>query len=251
MTLPNLPDVDASYLQQLVSVLEQSLHERLVGVYLFGSAGAGHYEPGISDLDVQAVVEAPLNAHERVALAMRLAHAELPCPARRLEFVCYDRAAVEAAHRHPRFQLNFNTGAGGLHHLSTDPSAEASHWFLLDIALGRERGRTLHGEPLEQVFGAVPRKWVLEAMEDSLVWHEESEPASANAVLNACRAWRYAVTGQLGSKGEAVEWARGKNPVAAVVEAAWGCRHGGPPVQPEAASAFIASVRGALAAAKQ
>lgn len=251
MTLPNLPDVDASYLQQLVSVLEQSLHERLVGVYLFGSAGAGHYEPGISDLDVQAVVEAPLNAHERVALAMRLAHAELPCPARRLEFVCYDRAAVEAAHRHPRFQLNFNTGAGGLHHLSTDPSAEASHWFLLDIALGRERGRTLHGEPLEQVFGAVPRKWVLEAMEDSLAWHEESEPASANAVLNACRASRYAVTGQLGSKGEAVEWARGEDAGASVVETAWRCRHGGPPIHREAAATFIASVRGALAAAKQ
>lgn len=249
MTPPTLRDVDTHYLQQVVGALQQRLGDRLVGVYLFGSAGAGHYEPGISDLDVQAVVESSLDLPDRLALASALSHAELPCPARRLEFVCYARAAVQAAHRHPSFELNLNTGAGGLHHVCTDPSQEASHWFLLDMALGRERGQVLYGAPLQQTFATVPRAWVLAAMADSLAWHSQHEPASPNAVLNACRAWRYAVTGRLGAKAEAVEWARSQPADHPVVEAAWQCRHGGPPIDAKSAAAFVAVVREAVVVA--
>ena len=203
----DVPDAEAAYLAAVVETLRQELNRRLVGVYLFGSAGYGAYEPGRSDLDVQAVTTESLASAEKMELARRLAHRALPCPARQLELVGYARAAVDPASRHPRFELNFNTGRAIEDHLMLDPAEESSHWFLLDIAFGRELGVALLGPPPAEVFAPVPRVWCLETLADSLAWHAENEPASVNAVLNACRGWRYAATGVFGSKRAGAAWA--------------------------------------------
>src|SRR5215207_10564221 len=84
-----LPEAEAAYLAAVVDTLRQNLERRLTGVYLFGSAGYGAYEPGRSDLDVQVVTAEPLGVTEKQELARRLSHRVLPCPARQLEFVCY------------------------------------------------------------------------------------------------------------------------------------------------------------------
>jgi hypothetical protein len=156
---------------------------------------------------VQAVVDEPLGRRERLALARRLSHDTLPCPARRLEFVCYARSAISPAARRPQFELNLNTGAGARDHLAVDPAEEPSHWFLLDIAAGRGLGIALLGPAPADVFAPIPRLWCLEALEESLAWHEQHEPASANTLLNACRGWRYAATGRFGSKQAGAAWA--------------------------------------------
>jgi hypothetical protein len=215
-----LPKPEAAYLEKLVETLQMRLERRLVGVYLFGSAAYSAYEPGISDLDVQAVVTESLGKRERKELAGFLTHRMLPCPARRLEFVCYARSSIRGATRHPQFELNFNTGAGEQDHLSLDPGEEASHWFLLDIAMGRALGHSLMGPQPAQLFSPVPRLWHLEAIADSLVWHSVHEPTSANMVLNACRGWRYAATGAFGSKRAGSMWARLQPGCPAVVEEA-------------------------------
>jgi hypothetical protein len=215
-----LPKPEAAYLEKLVEMLQTRLEGRLVGVYLFGSAAYSAYEPGISDLDVQAVVTESLGKRERKQLAGFLTHRMLPCPARRLEFVCYARPSICAATRHPQFEVNFNTGPGEQDHLSLDPGEESSHWFLLDIALGRALGRPLIGPEPAQVFGPIPRLWQLEAIADSLAWHSDNEPTSANTVLNACRGWRFAETGAFGSKLAGSTWARQQPACPAVVEEA-------------------------------
>jgi len=107
----SLPQAEIEYLEALRDAVQRKLGPHLLGLYLFGSAGCGAYERGVSDLDVQAVVDAPLPDAEKRALAALLSHAVLPCPARKLEFVCYARGAVNPASRRPRFELNFNTGA--------------------------------------------------------------------------------------------------------------------------------------------
>ena len=112
------------------------------------------------------------------------------------------------AARHPQFLLNFNTGSDvATDRLTLDPAGEASHWFLLDIAMGRELGRALLGPPAPQVFAPIPRPWCLEALVDSLAWHEAHEVASANSLHNACRGWRYAATATFGSKQAGATWA--------------------------------------------
>ncbi len=128
--------------------------------------------------------------------------------------------------------MNFNTGAGEHDHLSLDPAGEASHWFVLDIAMGREFGRSLLGPEPALVFAPLPRPWLLEAIVDSLAWHNQHELASANSVLNACRGWRYAVTGTLGPKLDGAAWGRRQPECPPVVVQAEAARRGGPALSP-------------------
>ncbi|KAF4441161.1 streptomycin 3 -adenylyltransferase [Fusarium acutatum] len=202
-----LPEDVQDYLGQLVKRLTDHLKDQLVGVYLFGSASYDAYQPGLSDLDVQAIVKGPLKTDEKKAIIYRLTQASLPCPASKLEFVVYAQGSVKPANRHPAFELNLNTGPHQSDHISLDPANESSHWFLLDIAMGRQLGRCLYGADLAGAFGAIPRRWVLEGMADSLAWHQANEPSSTNSVLNACRSWRYIATGEFCSKLEGANWA--------------------------------------------
>ncbi|KAJ5353116.1 hypothetical protein N7452_002090 [Penicillium brevicompactum] len=203
----NLPKEVDAYLEELVQSLADYLKDRLVGVYLFGSASYNAYESGLSDLDVQAIVKDPLDTSEKQAIICRLKHDALPCPATKLEFVVYAQSAVYPASRHPRFELNLNTGLHQPDHISLDPANESSHWFLLDIAMGRELGRNLYGPNTTDAFAAIPRCWILEAIANSLSWHQENELNSVNSVLNACRGWRFIVTSEFSSKLDGAKWA--------------------------------------------
>ncbi|KAL4965908.1 uncharacterized protein BDV14DRAFT_171769 [Aspergillus stella-maris] len=203
----NLPEEVEVYLEELFKRLTAYLKDQLVGVYLFGSASYDAYEPGLSDLDVQAIVKDQLDTVEKQAVIRHLNQAAFLCLATKLEFVVYTQSAVYSANRHPRFELNLNTGLHQPDHISLDPANESSHWFLLDIAMGRKFGRTLHGPDTTDVFGAIPRRWILEAIANSLDWHQANEANSANSVLNACRGWRFIVTGEFSSKLDGARWA--------------------------------------------
>lgn len=203
----NLPEEIEAYLEEIVQRLTDYLKDQLVGVYLFGSASYDAYESGLSDLDIQAIVKDPLDTIDKQAVIGLLNQGALPCPATKLEFVVYAQNAVYPASRHPYFELNLNTGPHQPDHISLDPANESSHWFLLDIAMGRELGRSLHGPDPTNAFGAIPRRWTLEAIANSLDWHQKNELNSVNSVLNACRGWRFIVTGEFSSKLDGAKWA--------------------------------------------
>ena len=222
-----LPEEVEAYLEELVKRLTGYLKSQLVGVYLFGSASYDAYEPGLSDLDVQAIVKDQLDTAEKQAVVSCLNQAALPCPATKLELVVYSQNAVYPASRHPRFELNLNTGPHQPDHIGLDPANESSHWFLLDIAMGRELGRTLYGPDITDAFGAIPRRWILEAIASSLDWHQANEANSANSVLNACRGWRFIVTGSFSSKVDGARWAIQQQSCPDVVRSAIAARRTG------------------------
>jgi Domain of unknown function (DUF4111) len=195
------------YLDALTLRLRAVLGSELVAASLVGSAGAGWFEPEASDLDVVAVVRHPLDAAAATTLARQVGHANLPCPARRLELVVYRRAVLRDPGTQVPFELNFNTGPGIADHVGRDPGAEASHWFLLDLSMARERSWPLHGPPLRSLLGEIPRSAVIDALRTSLDWFRLHEPDRSATILAACRAWRYAEEGEWASKREAAEWA--------------------------------------------
>jgi len=195
------------YLTLLTATLRERLGERLDAVCLFGSAAYGAYLPGSSDLDVQAVISAPLDASTYRGVAAAISHDVLPCPARKLEFVLYTLTQASTFSQQPEFELNFNSGAELPDHLSLDIGEEGTHWFILDIAMGRELGVALFGPPPAEVFAPVPGQRVKEAILDSMAWHRAHELASVNSVTNACRGWRYVATGTWGSKRDGLRWA--------------------------------------------
>jgi hypothetical protein len=223
----NLPQEVQAYLDEIVKRLTQHLKNQLVGVYLFGSASYDAYEPGLSDLDVQAIVKNPLETDEKQAIICRLSKESLPCPATKLEFVVYAQSSVNPANRHPAFELNLNTGPHQSDHISLDPANESSHWFLLDIAMGLQLGRCLYGAAVTEAFGAIPRRWVLQGMADSLEWHQANEANSTNSVLNACRSWRYIATGEFCSKLDGANWATKQANCPSIVQRAMAARKTG------------------------
>jgi hypothetical protein len=171
---------------------------------LIGSAALGDYVEGVSDLDVAVVAPAAVDDPE--ALAAPLRHSELPCPARRLELVVYREEQAAAPSAELQFELDLNTGAGG-DRLITEPGDGGAHWYLIDVAIGREHGVPVAGPPARELIGEPPRADVIAALAAGLRWALAEEPESPNTVLNACRAARFALEGDWVSKSEAGRWA--------------------------------------------
>ncbi|MBN2114640.1 MAG: DUF4111 domain-containing protein, partial [Acidimicrobiia bacterium] len=251
VTWGELPATERAYVGALTGRLQESLGPDLLGLYLFGSAAYGGYRPGRSDLDVQGVVRRALCAAHKRALAGRLLHASLPCPAKGLELVLYRAEVAARPSAPPPFEINLNTGVGVAERVGFDISAEpAAHWFVLDLAIGRETGLPLVGPPPEALIGPTPRPVALAAALESVRWHRAAERDLSNAVLNAARARRFARAGRWGPKDAAGEWevTRGG---AAVVVAALAARRSpeAPALDPIATAAYLAEVEEELHAA--
>ena len=161
--------------------LRELLGDELVAAYLVGSGALGGVAPGRSDVDVVAVCASEPPEERRRAVAAALGELAMTWPLRGLEFVLYARAAVAAPEPSPRFAINLNVGPRMPYRLSLDRADEPSHWFLLDLAILRDRGRVLTGPPPGELVGPIPRRWLLEALADSMAWHRANEPEIGRA----------------------------------------------------------------------
>ena len=99
-----------AYVAEVARRVQEVVGDRLVGVWLLGSAALHDYDPVRSDVDLQAVTTERLGRADRKMLVGRLVHEALLNPARGLEFVLYAREDLSHT-AGPRLQLNLNTGA--------------------------------------------------------------------------------------------------------------------------------------------
>jgi tRNA-Thr(GGU) m(6)t(6)A37 methyltransferase TsaA len=190
------------YLSELTRRLEARLGDRLVSAWVVGSSALDDLDPERSDIDVQAVSSERLARHELVALATELSHYALPCPVRGLEFVLYAQEDLTAP-AGPAFQLNLNSGPRMDQHAGYDPEAEPRFWFVLDVAIARERSRPLAGQPPREVLPALPRELIAAALREAHVFWRGYD--RGEAVLAAARAWEWADSGRWLSKSAAVD----------------------------------------------
>lgn len=206
-------DVD-DYHRELVARLRDLLGAELVGVYAGGSLVLGDFDPRLSDLDVAAVGAAPLERPTKEAIVEALRHESLPCPARGLELVVYAEPVVRAGTVEPGFELNLNTGARMSFRADYEPTDER-HWFAIDRSILAAHGKALFGPPAGGLFSPIPRDALLEVVADAVRWHREAGDVGSDAVLNACRALRFAAEGAWSSKAAAGAWAleRGRAPL--------------------------------------
>ena len=100
---------EREYLCALVGRLREALEDHLIAFYALGGLALGDYRPGRSDLDVYAVVTGPLDARRKRAVVDRCRHAQLPCPARKLELVVISAHVARRPGRAPHWELNLNT----------------------------------------------------------------------------------------------------------------------------------------------
>jgi aminoglycoside adenylyltransferase-like protein/nucleotidyltransferase-like protein len=218
----------------------------VVGVYVGGSYALGAYQPGRSDLDVAVVTPGSIAWPIKDALVARLRHETFPCPARGLELVVYSAADAASTGVAPAFQLNLNTGAAMPFRVDVEPDPAEGHWFAIDRAILRNHAVVLVGPPPQAVFGSIPRRLLLTVIADALGWHLGGPASTSDAVLNACRALRFAVAGDWSSKASAGWWALDYVAEREVVREALAARTGSRPPGEREARAFVEGVVGEI-----
>jgi hypothetical protein len=233
------------YLQDIVARLRGILGDEFIGAYAGGSYARGHFEKGRSDLDVAAVCRKTIPRSRKTEIVAALRHEFLPCPARGLEFVLYREAASRVPTTDPAFELNLNTGSRMAFRADLEPAAE-QHWFAIDRAILRAHGMVLFGPPVEDVFAAIPRVALVGLLVESVRWYRAKLPRSSDAVLNACRALRFAADGAWSSKRQAGLWAieRGHGPK--VIVEALRARQSGKLLDEDAVQSFLQEAEVAL-----
>ncbi len=192
-----------AYLKDVAERLSSGLADTLVAVYLHGSAAMDAFVPTRSDVDVLVVTDRPVGASAKSALAESLSESSLPCPGVGLELSIVTSLAARTPSDVPAFELHLATqgervvdGDG----LPGDPDLVAH------FAMTRVRGVALFGPPPDQVLSPIDRSRLLRVLADDLTWALE-QGLGGYAVLNACRALRFAREGTLCSKPEGGAWA--------------------------------------------
>ncbi|HKH15319.1 MAG TPA: aminoglycoside adenylyltransferase domain-containing protein [Solirubrobacterales bacterium] len=245
-------DAESGYLANACERLRAILDPSLIGVYAGGSWALGDYLPGRSDLDVAVVVRESLSPELGKAAVARLRHESLPCPARCLELVVYRLDTARSGSAGADFELNLNTGGDTpLLVQSNGASRDAgAHWFAIDRSVLAQAGIALLGPPANEVFAPIPLAALAPVVAESVRWHRDHPVEPGDAVLNACRALRFADEGCWSSKPAAGRWAvgRGLAPPNLVTRA---CRARAEPVSldPEEVAAFLGAVESRLRSA--
>lgn len=201
--------MDAStehYALRIASAVRATLGSRLVGVYLHGSAVLGGFDAHRSDVDILVVCDGPITAAQRSVTAEVLSERRMPCPAQGLELSVVSLQSARHPTAEPAFELHMSTAPedatvvdGHLHGGDSD--------LVLHFAVCRQAGRLLGpGLPVAEAFGAVTQERVRAQLATELHWSAEHAP-DEYAVLNACRAWRFAVDSAIVSKIDGGYWA--------------------------------------------
>lgn len=196
-------------LQTLLARQQTILHARLVGLYLYGSAVTGDFTPGISDVDLLAVLAAPLRDAEFDALqAMHLALIDrYPGWQERLEVLYYPTQALRTFRQtsSPLAVISpgepFNVKPAGTDWLM--------NWYFV-----REWGSTLYGPHPATLIDPIDHAEFLDAVaEHAQHWPAWIEPMrddckyQAYGVLTMCRSVYTLHHGEQVSKQRAAHWA--------------------------------------------
>jgi predicted nucleotidyltransferase len=207
------PSVE-TLLDELVADVHDVLGADLVAIYLYGSYVSGGYDPGVSDLDLVAVVAAAVEAIDLAGLGR--VHARFiernPDWNDRLEIVYVGRDRLQS----------FRSSSGPLavispgepFHLRDDPLIEwVQNWYLV-----RETGVVLYGpDPAAIVppvawaeFVAAAVHYAAQVADRS--FRDASPGALAYNLLTMCRALRTVQMQVHGSKQEAAAWVKASMP---------------------------------------
>jgi hypothetical protein len=199
---------------RLVTDIRAVLRADLVGIYLYGSSVSGGFDPGVSDLDLVAVVAPPVEAIDLAGLGRM--HRDFigrhPAWNDRIDVVYIGRAALWSLRTSPGPLAVISPGEP-FHLRDERPVLWLQNWYLV-----RETGVTLYGPDARAVvpqiawteFVAATVRYADEVRRRS--FDEASPDALAYAMLTMCRALRTGRTQAHGSKQEAAAWTREQIP---------------------------------------
>ncbi len=203
------------YQELIDSFIEQSVaifKEKLVGVYLHGSAAMGCFHSEKSDIDLLVVVSEEISDKEKRTFMDMVVALNGKAPKKGLELSVVRREVCKPFVYPTPFELHFSVTH--LEWYQRNPADYVARMKGVDKDLAAHctilfhRGKTLWGEEIAAVFGEVPDT----AYFDS-IWNDienAKEDIAENPVyiiLNLCRVLAYRREGLILSKQEGGEWA--------------------------------------------
>ncbi|MGW1408296.1 aminoglycoside adenylyltransferase domain-containing protein [Streptomyces sp. NPDC002403] len=222
-----------------VSAVLTEMRSDLIGVYLHGSAVLGGFDADSSDVDVLAVVAGQGTERDQRALGAAVVETTSRCPGTGLEMSVITAATAADIGSCP-FEVHIRTTATGTAVIPGAGHAGDAD-LILHCAVCRDHALAVWGPPAQEVFAPVPADRVRAAMVSELRWALDRASATY-AVLNACRALRFAADGQLCSKLDGGRWYQDPHRNDAVVTAAIAHQRDGlPGPTASAATAFVAA----------
>jgi hypothetical protein len=248
VTHDEVPAAVVDVVRGLDAALGEVLGDALIATYLHGSAVLGGFVHGRSDVDVMFIVDSSLDEEVLHDAVRAVTSAAAHCPGRGLELsvVTADSARQPAAPW--PFLLHMTTEPGD-EKVITGPERGGDPDLVMHYAVCRTAGLAVRGGPPEAFIGEVSRADVLTYLDGELAWamHSQSE---AYAVLNACRAWHYVMTGEIVSKIDGARFAIDRDGPEELIRSALARQLGDRPDRPPsmAADAFVTQVREILRA---
>ena len=206
------------YLSRLVTAFRQIIGDRLLGVYLHGSAAMGCFNPQTSDLDVlvgvsqnldgackRRCMDAVVELHEAFVKERENTHAGI-------EMSVVTKAACNPFVYPTTFDLHFSAMHLDWYKKNPEDYVLKMNGSDKDLAahcmLAKKRGRCLYGMPVDEFFGNVPADAYLDSiMEDVADAENEIAGNMAYVVLNLARVLAYKREGLVLSKLEGGQWA--------------------------------------------
>ena len=185
--------------------------QNLLGVYLHGSLAMGCFNPRKSDIDLMLVVEEEPSDEEKLAFMQQVVLMNEEAPAKGLELSIVTRRAVKPFAYPTPFVLHFSPmhlgwfrqdPDGYVRQMKGDDPDLAAHCTIL-----RKHGLVLHGAPIAEIFGEVPKTAYLDSIRQDVAGAAEDILADPMYItLNLCRVVAYVQEGLVLSKQEGGAW---------------------------------------------
>ena len=191
-------------------------------VILHGSLSAGGFRAGRSDIDVLAVIAGGLADAQVTALERLVRQADLGNAAG-LDLHVVTAEVAAAPTRAPALELHIGRYDRSSGECEVERRVAAFPDLPAELSMARADGRALRGAAPREVIAAVPAGWLVDRGRHWLrTWRSLTDDAgnAAFMALTACRIWRFAAENVHCSKGQAAEWALGRDPSLAAVRQA-------------------------------
>ncbi len=210
-----MPKATGRQLRRLTTACQAHFGQRLLGLYLHGSAATGGWQAAASDLDLVAVLSAwqapdrPVLSELCLQLSGRPTDLELHVLTQR-DLVPWQHPAPYRFHYSEAWRLRIE---GGTPAPGADRDGGARDRDLAaHLTMLRQGGVTLSGRPAAATVPMVPRLHFLDAVMADLAWAADEPPHEGYEVLNLCRAWSFLTDGNLLAKEDGGRWAVSRLP---------------------------------------
>ena len=203
-----LPPETIPVLEEHLSLLQSNLGDKLIGVYVHGSAAMGGFTPHQSDLDYLAIVSSPLAPDER----KRLSEGFLGLHGTSGFSKGVEMSIVEErfAGRDFRYPTPYEFHMGSLEQVRHHGEPHQKEYLDPDLAshftIARERGVCVYGKNIDAVFARIDRKYFIRSnYEDVRIAPTLIEKDPVYTILNLCRTLYGLKKGEVLSKVEGAE----------------------------------------------